>query len=90
MEIFATVYYVLSYSATIPTIYKLIKTKSSNDYSLVRLLLAYIGILSWTIYIVSCDVAASVIAGAVIDLTLLTIEDLFILKYYKFDKHKIL
>ena len=34
MTIFCTIYYILSYIETIPQIIKLIKTKSSNDYSL--------------------------------------------------------
>ncbi len=34
MAIFCTIYYILSYIETVPQIIKLIKTKSSNDYSL--------------------------------------------------------
>lgn len=34
MTIFCTIYYILSYVSTVPQIIKLLKTKSSNDYSL--------------------------------------------------------
>lgn len=51
MAIFCTVYYVLSYIETVPQIIKLLRTKSSNDYSLGMILLQFIALVSWSIYI---------------------------------------
>ena len=46
MAIFCTIYYILSYIYTIPQILKLIKTKSSNDYSLGMITLQLIALIS--------------------------------------------
>ena len=46
MAIFCTIYYVLSYIETIPQIIKLLKTKSSNDYSLVMLTIQLMSAIS--------------------------------------------
>lgn len=51
MTIFCTIYYVLSYIETIPQIFKLIKTKSSNDYSSGMISLQLIALISWSLYI---------------------------------------
>lgn len=86
MEIFCTIYYVLSYLCTIPQMIKLLKTKSSNDYSLAMTLMYYIGVVSWTIYIFTTKQHILVYIGTVIDLLLLTIVDMLIFKYYNFKK----
>jgi uncharacterized protein with PQ loop repeat len=46
MTIFCTIYYILSYIETIPKIIKLIKTKSSNDYSLGMLLIQFFALIA--------------------------------------------
>ena len=51
MAIFCTIYYILSYIETVPQIIKLIKTKSSNDYSLGMIFLQLTALISWSIYI---------------------------------------
>ncbi|MBR5662490.1 MAG: hypothetical protein IKX00_02420 [Bacilli bacterium] len=89
MLIFCTIYYTLSYMQTIPQIVKLIRTKSSNDYSLGMLLLQFISVTSWSIYIFTSKQKNLVYIGTVIDLLLIIVVDLFILKYYKFDKKKV-
>ncbi len=83
MIIFCTIYYVLSYIQTIPQIIKLIKTKSSNDYSLGMILIQFISVTSWTIYIFTSIQNTLVYVGSIIDLLLIIIVDLLILKYYK-------
>ena len=83
MLIFCIIYYVLSYAQTIPQIIKLIKTKSSNDYSLGMISMQFIGVLSWTIYILTSLQKTIVYIGSIIDMVLLTFVDYLILNYYK-------
>ena len=89
MAIFCTIYYILSYIYTIPQILKLIKTKSSNDYSLVMITLQLIALISWSIYIFTSKQSIVVYIGTVIDLLLLLFVDFLILKYYKFKRSDI-
>ena len=86
MTIFCTIYYVLSYIEMLPQIIKLIKTKSSNDYSLGMIFLQLIALISWSIYIFTSQQSIIVYIGTVIDLVLLFLIDFLILKYYKFVK----
>ena len=86
MAIFCTIYYILSYIETVPQIIKLLKTKSSNDYSLGMLSLQLIALISWSLYIFTSKQSVVVYIGTVIDLVLLLLVDFLILKYYKFHK----
>ena len=86
MMIFCTVYYVLSYIYSIPQIIKLMRTKSSNDYSLGTIFLKLIALISWSLYIFTSKQNVVVYIGTVIDLLILFLEDFLILKYYKFNK----
>ena len=83
MAIFCTIYYVLSYIQTIPQIIKLLKTKSSNDYSLGMITIQLIAIISWSLYIFTSKQSIVVYIGTIIDLILLFFVDYLILKYYK-------
>ena len=86
MTIFCIIYYVLSYIESIPQIIKLIKTKSSNDYSLGMILLQFIALVSWSFYIFSSRQNFIVYIGTVTDLFIVVLVDFLILKYYKFNK----
>lgn len=86
MAIFCTIYYVFSYIQTIPQIIKLIKTKSSNDYSLGHVLLQFISLSCWTAYIFTSYQSIIVYVGTIIDMLLLIIVDILILSYYKYEK----
>lgn len=86
MVIFCTIYYILSYIETIPQIIKLLKTKSSNDYSLGMILLQFIVLISWSLYIFTSIQSIIVYIGTIIDLLLLMFVDFLILKYYRFSK----
>ena len=77
MAIFCTIYYICSYIQTLPQVYKLIKTKSSNDYSLWQVFLGMIGLICWSIYIFTSQQSIIVYIGTVIDLVLLFLIDLF-------------
>ena len=79
MAIFCTIYYVLSYIEMLPQIIKLIKTKSSNDYSLGMIFLQLIALISWSIYIFTSQQSIIVYIGTVIDLVLLFLIDFLIL-----------
>lgn len=83
MTIFCTIYYILSYIETVPQIVKLLKTKSSNDYSLGMIFLQFIALLSWSLYIFTSTQNLIVYIGTVVDLLLLIFVDFLILKYYK-------
>ena len=83
MEIFCTIYYVLNYVKTVPQIMKLIRTKSSSDYSLSMILLQLISMISWSLYIFTSVQSIIVYIGTVIDLVLLVVTDVLILLYYK-------
>lgn len=83
MTIFCTIYYIFSYIQTIPQIIKLIKTKSSNDYSLGMVFIQLIAVISWSLFIFTSDQNLIVYIGTVIDLLLLMFVDFLILKYYK-------
>ena len=87
MTVFCTIYYVLSYIETLPQIIKLIKTKSSNDYSLGMITMQLVALLCWSLYIFTSKQSIIVYIGTVIDLLLLFLIDFLILKYYKF-RHK--
>lgn len=83
MTVFCTIYYILSYIETVPQIVKLIKTKSSNDYSLGMIFIQLIALISWSIYIFTSQQSIIVYIGTIIDLLLLLLIDFLILKYYK-------
>ena len=84
MSIFCTVYYILSYIQTIPQIVKLLKTKSSNDYSLGMISLQLLATISWSLYVFTSKQSLIVYIGTIIDIILLLITDILILKFYKF------
>jgi len=88
MAIFCTIYYICSYIETVPQVVKLIKTRSSNDYSLWQVALEFIGLVCWSIYIFTSKQAIIVYIGTVIDLLLLILVDILILVYYKWDRKK--
>ena len=83
MAIFCTIYYVCSYIQTVPQVIKLIKTKSSNDYSLWQVALGFVGLVCWSVYIFTSRQAIIVYVGTVIDLLLLILVDVLILLFYK-------
>lgn len=76
-------YYILSMCQSIPFIVKILRTKSSNDFSLLNRLLQYTALLCFTIYLtLGTDPIIIKIIGYV-DLAVLTLENILILKYYK-------
>ena len=86
MAIFCTIYYIFSYIQSIPQIIKLLKTKSSNDYSLGMIIIQLISVISWSLYIFTSQQNMIVYIGTVIDLLIIIFVDILIFKYYKFEK----
>lgn len=88
MTVFCTIYYIMNYIHSIPQIIKLIKTKSSNDYSLWTISIHLIAIISWTLYVFTSKQNIVVYIGTVVDLIILLVVDFLILRYYDFKKRK--
>ena len=84
MEIFCILYYIFSFSQTIPCIVKLVRTKSSNDYSLLMRLFQFIALCCWLIYILTTNTGWIVRGLGIFDMFLVGSENFLILKYYKF------
>lgn len=89
MAIFCTIYYICSYIQTVPQVYKLIKTKSSNDYSLWQVFLGMIGLICWSIYIFTSSQAMIVYIGTIIDLVLEFLVVGLILAFFDFKRKKV-
>ena len=73
-----------NYIENIPQIFKLIKTKSSNDYSLGMILLQFIVLTLWGLYVFTSKQDFIVYIGTIIDYLLLIYVDILILNYYNF------
>ena len=86
MAIFCTIYYICSYIQTIPQVIKLIKTKSSNDYSLWQVFLGMAGLICWSIYIFTSNQAMIVYIGTAVDLVLEFLVVGLILAFFDFKK----
>lgn len=84
MEIFCIIYYICSYISGIPAIIKLIKTKKSNDYSIIEAALTIIGTTAWTIYIFSTEQSILVYIGTIIDEIMILVWNGLVIKYFKF------
>ncbi len=82
-EIFCIIYYILSMLQTVPCVYKLVKTKSSDDYSLLNRLCQYTALICFTIYICLADTEVLTKIIGFVDLGLLTLENILILSYRK-------
>ena len=89
MAIFCTIYYICSYIQTVPQVIKLIKTKSSNDYSLWQVFLGMIGLICWSIYIFTSSQAMIVYIGTIIDLVLEFLVVGLILAFFDFKRKKV-
>jgi uncharacterized protein with PQ loop repeat len=83
MAVFCITYYICSYIAIFPAIIKLLRTRSSNDYSLLEVVLSMIAITSWTIYIFSTKQDFIVYVGTVLDQVLYTVWNGLVVIFYK-------
>ena len=85
-SIFYIIYCIIAYLEYFPRICKLIKTKSSNDYSLGSVNLSLIGMICWVIYIFMTDQELILYIGAIIDIALNILFVILVYRYY--DKEK--
>ena len=83
MNFFCIMHYICTYIYMLPQLIKLIKTKSSNDYSLWQIFISLMGSICWFIYIFTSAQNAILYINTIIELLLIIIVDFFILKYYK-------
>lgn len=88
MEIFCIIYYICSYISGIPAIIKLLKTKKSNDYSIIEVTITIIGTTAWTIYIFSTEQSILVYIGTIIDELMILVWNGLVIKYYKFKNNE--
>lgn len=88
METFLIIYYVCAYAQTIPQIIKLIRTKSSNDFSLFFLTLQFIANTSWLIYVFVMKMELVFMIGSSIEYFLTCLNAFLVIHYYKRIKNK--
>lgn len=88
MEIFCIIYCICSYISGIPAIIKLLKTKKSNDYSIIEVTITIIGTTAWTIYIFSTEQSILVYIGTIIDELMILVWNGLVIKYYKFKNNE--
>lgn len=90
MQIFCILHYVCTYIQGIPQIYKLFKTKSSNDYSLWQVFISLFAMICWTIYIFSEKTTFSLFLyiGTILDLSLMIFVDILIVIFFNFNTKK--
>lgn len=82
MVVFCTLHYICSYVQIVPQIIKLLKTKSSHDYSLWQVALGFVGMICWAVYIFTSSFDIVLYVGTILELVLLIIIDILILCYY--------
>lgn len=86
MYIFYIIYCIIVYIEYFPRIIKLIRTKSSNDYSLSSTLLSFLGMVCWVLYIFSTKQDFVLYLGSFVDIILNIIFAVLVFKYH--DKKK--
>lgn len=91
MQIFCILHYMCTYIQGIPQIIKLLKTKSSNDYSVWQTIISLIAMFCWTLYVFTSNTNFSlyVYIGTIFDLSLIIFIDILIFIFYKHNKKEI-
>jgi uncharacterized protein with PQ loop repeat len=79
-----------SYTAAIPAIIKLLKTKRSNDYSIIESCLTLIGTTCWTVYIFSTKQDMILYIGTIADQIMYSWWNILVILYYKRGNNKII
>lgn len=82
-KIFYIAYCIIVYLEYFPRLIKLIKTKSSNDYSLGSIIISLIGMFCWIIYLFSTNQELILYIGALIDVVLNVLFAILVFKYHK-------
>ena len=82
-QIFYIIYCILCYVEYFPKLIKLIKTKSSNDYSLGSTVISMTGMFCWVIYLFTTDQDLILYIGAFIDMVLNLLFAILVFRYHK-------
>ena len=82
MEILCYICYISAWCAVIPAIYRILKRKSSTDYSKQTMVMNFTYNLIWLIYVMS-NPAIELVICAIIDLILSLLYLIVVFKYYK-------
>lgn len=85
MSICCLIYYALSAIQMIPSIYRILKRKSSIDYSVIATWISMVALICWSIYIYLSEQTILVYVGTTIDLVMLIVYTISVL-YYHNDK----
>lgn len=81
-EILCYICYIISWYALIPAIYRIIKRKSSIDYSIQSVLLEVTYNIIWLVYVIF-NPTFELIVCAIIDVVLILIYMIVVFKYHK-------
>lgn len=79
------IYYVTSAIMEIPSIVRVLRRKSSTDYSLAGIWLNMIATVSWSIYIYTSEQTVLVYIGTTTDFIMALVYTVIMIKYH--DKH---
>lgn len=82
MQIFYIIYCIIVYIEYFPRIIKLIRTKSSNDYSLSSTVLSLLGMACWVLYIFSTEQDLVLYLGSFVDVILNVVFAVLVFKYH--------
>ena len=86
-KLFYVAYCIIVYLEYFPRLIKLIKTKSSNDYSLGSITLSLTGMFCWIIYLFTTEQDLILYIGAVIDIVLNIVFAILVFKYHKNERN---
>jgi uncharacterized protein with PQ loop repeat len=81
-KLFYIAYCIIVYAEYFPRLIKLIKTKSSNDYSLGSIFLSLIGMFCWVIYLFTTKQDLILYIGAIVDIFLNILFAVLVFKYH--------
>ena len=82
-KIFYVAYCIIVYLEYFPRLIKLIKTKSSSDYSLGSIALSLIGMFCWVIYLFTTEQDLILYIGAAVDIILNVLFAILVFIYHK-------
>ena len=85
-EILCYICYIISWYAIIPAIYRMIKRKSSLDYSIQSVLMEVAYNIIWLLYVI-LNPTFELVLCAIIDVILILIYMIVVFKYHKADKN---
>lgn len=89
IDIFYYMYCLISYSENFPQVFKLLKTKRSNDISLASTTMGIISSTCWLIWIIGTMQFGSLLVAGVVDCLLYYVNGFLVYRYREGSKHNI-